>query len=1041
MISHKAVRLFSLSSMTLFSISSAVAQNHSKLESTEYYDNLSAWVIGRVSRTTTDGVEVSRIVYSSNALPISKYNFGRLERSFSHHADGTLAGAIDGNNNITLFSNWIRGVPTQVRYAATAEAPAGALETASVSVNGWIKSFTDANGFTTSYTHDAMGRLTSINHPTNDDTPWNTETFTFVRVAHDEHGLAPGHWTLMHRSGDKHSNTYYDAMWRPVLEESLDSTDVAGTLTQVVKRYDHDGKEIFRYYPKRWVDRPNESQGSHTQYDALGRVVSLSHDSEHGRLTTSTEYLPGFQTRVTNPKQQQTLKIYQVFDEPVYDRPTGISELGGDRHTEIYRDVLGKVTLLRRRNGDATLQLSRYFVYDAHQRLCKVIEPETGATVMDYDAAGNLQWSAAGLSLNSTSSCDTIAGRDSGRKVTRYYDSRNRIQSIVFPDGRGNQSWEYWPDSLPKRIVTDNKGTGSDLVYNQYAYNKRRLLSSETVQHQGGSQWLISYGFDSNGNVATQSYPSGLIISYAPNALGQATQAQDQSGYYYASGASYHPNGSIKQFTYGNGIVHSMSQNVRQLPARSTDAGVSDLDTRFDANGNISDIYDIQRGAFYNRHMQYDGLDRLTAAGSWVYGGDAWHRFTYDALDNMKSWTLAGVKDYATYVYDGRNQLGIINNSSGASIVGFGYDEQGNVNNKNGQIYRFDYGNRLQEAVGKEAYMYDGKGRRLAAVSGAGIWTQYSLSGQQTYVQNDRNGNKEENIYLAGSIVSTRVWNPAASYTAKFHHTDALGSPIAVTDQAGTVIERNDYEPYGAVIGNPSYQGIGYTGHVQDAATKLTYMQQRYYDPQVGLFLSIDPVTAYSGDSAHFNRYSYAYNNPYTFVDPDGAKGKVAWLVELGTNSMRKIARLTHEQAVRARRAGQNVLGDRRQVSSKIETAAHGRSDQLKHAGHELEDGSKGLPHYQTDGVKGHSFWGKLSAGLIVYADGLDRAAEYADVLDPSTSLTSGAPDLVNHRRTWFGAYEQIDPNGPDFSEADRLRGEELRFGYPSGKSRRRDDD
>jgi hypothetical protein len=58
-----------------------------------------------------------------------------------------------------------------------------------------------------------------------------------------------------------------------------------------------------------------------------------------------------------------------------------------------------------------------------------------------------------------------------------------------------------------------------------------------------------------------------------------------------------------------------MSQNARQLPARSIDAGVSDLDTRFDANGNVSDIYDLGRGAFYNRHMQYDGLDRLTKIG------------------------------------------------------------------------------------------------------------------------------------------------------------------------------------------------------------------------------------------------------------------------------------------------------------------------------------------------------------------------------------------------------------------------------------------
>lgn len=41
-------------------------------------------------------------------------------------------------------------------------------------------------------------------------------------------------------------------------------------------------------------------------------------------------------------------------------------------------------------------------------------------------------------------------------------------------------------------------------------------------------------------------------------------------------------------------------------------------------------------------------------------------------------------------------------------------------------------------------------------------------------------------------------------------------------------------------------------------------MQQRYYDPAIGAFLSVDPVTAYgNGDWQFFNRYAYAFNNPY----------------------------------------------------------------------------------------------------------------------------------------------------------------------------------
>lgn len=46
---------------------------------------------------------------------------------------------------------------------------------------------------------------------------------------------------------------------------------------------------------------------------------------------------------------------------------------------------------------------------------------------------------------------------------------------------------------------------------------------------------------------------------------------------------------------------------------------------------------------------------------------------------------------------------------------------------------------------------------------------------------------------------------------------------------------------------------------------------QRYYDPQIGRTLSVDPVTAYdNGDMRFFSRYAYAFNNPYKFTDPDG---------------------------------------------------------------------------------------------------------------------------------------------------------------------------
>ena len=114
----------------------------------------------------------------------------------------------------------------------------------------------------------------------------------------------------------------------------------------------------------------------------------------------------------------------------------------------------------------------------------------------------------------------------------------------------------------------------------------------------------------------------------------------------------------------------------------------------------------------------------------------------------------------------------------------------------------------------------------------------------------------------------------AAAGTAEtvvtYIHSDALGSPVAETDEKGNVIARYVYEPYGKTLGDAPSDAPSYGGHVRDSQTDLYYMQQRYYSPETGGFLSVDPISAYGGKSAQFNRYRYANSNPYTFVDPDG---------------------------------------------------------------------------------------------------------------------------------------------------------------------------
>jgi RHS repeat-associated protein len=113
----------------------------------------------------------------------------------------------------------------------------------------------------------------------------------------------------------------------------------------------------------------------------------------------------------------------------------------------------------------------------------------------------------------------------------------------------------------------------------------------------------------------------------------------------------------------------------------------------------------------------------------------------------------------------------------------------------------------------------------------------------------------------------------AANETITFIHNDLAGSPMAATDINGAIVWKEDYSPYGErkqkeAASSNQHQWFG--GKVQDSETGLSYFGARYYDPVVGRFMGVDAVGFNPGNLQSFNRYAYANNNPYKYVDPDG---------------------------------------------------------------------------------------------------------------------------------------------------------------------------
>lgn len=120
-----------------------------------------------------------------------------------------------------------------------------------------------------------------------------------------------------------------------------------------------------------------------------------------------------------------------------------------------------------------------------------------------------------------------------------------------------------------------------------------------------------------------------------------------------------------------------------------------------------------------------------------------------------------------------------------------------------------------------------------------------------------------------------------------YYHNDALGSPILGTDSNGEVKWKEEYSAYGSRTRYESreiqcgqetclqVESLGdekqwFTGQYEETSVGLLYYGARWYEADIGRFLSPDPVAFNEDNIFSFNRYTYANNNPYRYTDPDG---------------------------------------------------------------------------------------------------------------------------------------------------------------------------
>ncbi|MCG8504429.1 MAG: RHS repeat-associated core domain-containing protein, partial [Sphingomonadales bacterium] len=178
------------------------------------------------------------------------------------------------------------------------------------------------------------------------------------------------------------------------------------------------------------------------------------------------------------------------------------------------------------------------------------------------------------------------------------------------------------------------------------------------------------------------------------------------------------------------------------------------------------------------------------------------------------------------------------------------------------------------------AYSYDPVGRR-AEKTASGATTEYAYAGVDVIAEYNGSGTLLRRIVPGGAIDAPIAFydEDAPNDPIFYLHYDGQGSVIGVSDSTGANTEKYTYGPFGetpVTTGSPYH----YVARRIDQETGLYYVRARYYSPEIGRFLSPDPI----GYGDGLNMYAYVRNDPVNLTDPSGLGVRIGGISNFRTH-------------------------------------------------------------------------------------------------------------------------------------------------------------